>query len=210
MCVCTCIRLSVLHCESVAALEPLLAVQHRDEQVHTLESKLAEVSKEACMDRELRKEAEASAQTFKEQYESREKEIDDLKMALESVRATLNKTADDLEGRVKEKEQELYEKEFQLCNMEVGSCDVGGGGCIYSCGSVFNCGGMTCVEVALLGCWSDGCILAVGQVSGRCLCTHCRMSLLLPVTQWTNLPHSRRPMTTCRYVRPPIPVMSLS
>lgn len=88
------------------------------------------------MDRELRKEAEASAETFKEQYEFREKEIDDLKMALESVRATLKKTADDLEGRVKEKEQELYEKEFQLCNMEVGSCDVGAYTAVGRCSSV--------------------------------------------------------------------------
>ena len=96
-------------------------MQHRDEQLHALESRLAEVSKEACMDRKLRKEAESRGQTFKEQYESREKEIDDLQMELESVRATLKKTTDELERRIKEKEQKLCEKEFQICNMEVGS-----------------------------------------------------------------------------------------
>ncbi len=101
--------------------ESLHVVQHRDEQLHALESRLAEVSKEACMDRKLRKEAESSAQTSKEQYESREKEIGDLQMELESVRATLKKTTDELEGRVKEREQKLCEKEFQICNMEVGS-----------------------------------------------------------------------------------------
>lgn len=92
--------------------------------MHTLESRLAEVSEEACKDRSLRKEAEANALTYKEQYESREKEIGDLQMDLESVRATLKKTTEDLEGRAKEKEQELYDKEFQMCNMEVGSCAV--------------------------------------------------------------------------------------
>ena len=45
-------------------------------------------------------------------------------MDLESVRATLKKTTEDLEDRAKEKEQELYDKEFQMCNMEVGSCAV--------------------------------------------------------------------------------------
>ena len=59
--------------------------------MHNLESRLAEVSEEACKDRKLRKEAEASAQTYREQYESREKEISDLQMDLERVRAALKK-----------------------------------------------------------------------------------------------------------------------
>ena len=109
-----------------------------------MESRLEEVSKEACMDRELRKKAEASARTFKERYESREEEIGDLKKELESVRATLKKTTDDLESCVKEKEQELYEKEFLLCNMQVGSCAVREVGAMWL---------WLCIEV----CWGDVC-----------------------------------------------------
>lgn len=119
-------------------------MQPRDEQVHALESRLAKVSEEACKDRDKREEAESSAQTSKELYESRKKEISDLQMELESVRAALKKTTDELEGRVKEKEQKLCEKEFQICNMEVGSEQWVWGGCICSC------------LFSMLRCWDVG------------------------------------------------------
>ena len=89
--------------------------------MHDLESKLAEVSEEASKDRKLRREAEVSAQTYKEQYESRQNEIGDLQMNLEKMRATMKKNSDDLVVRMKEKEQEMYDKEFRMCNIEVGS-----------------------------------------------------------------------------------------
>lgn len=100
-----------------------------------METRLAELSEEACKDRKLRKEAEASAQTYKEQYESRETEIGDLQMDLERVRTTIKKKSDDLVVHVKEKEQEVYDKEFQMCNMEVGTVAPSStmGGCMCGC-----------------------------------------------------------------------------
>lgn len=112
--------MSVFHCESIEQELCTMFAHHRDERVHELESRLAEVSEEASKDRELRKEAEANAQTYKEQYASREEEIGDLQTDLERARAALKKSSEDLVIRVKAKEQELYDKKFQMCNMEVG------------------------------------------------------------------------------------------